>query len=93
MLPVKTIGVDNVAYSKLPNSCQQWELTLLLTIAIRATKIMVVEISVGCSFHSYLTSGRHYASCQTIGADNADYIATLNPEGGMLPVNYRSSQP
>ena len=54
---------------------------------------MVVEISVGCSFHSYLTSGRHYASCQTIGADNADYIATLNPEGGMLPVNYRSSQP
>ena len=30
------------SFSKLPNSCQQWELTFLSTVAFRATKILTI---------------------------------------------------
>ena len=43
-------------FSEPSNSCQQWELTFLSTVAFRATEFlstMGVDIPVDCSFQSY----------------------------------------
>ena len=34
-----------IAFRALPKSCQQWELTLLSTVAFRATKILTTLIA------------------------------------------------
>ena len=75
------------SFSKLPKSCQCWELTFLLTAAFRATKILstvAINILVDRSFQSYQIS-------TTLRADVAvAFIASKNLEDAMLPVNYWS---
>ena len=54
MLPVNYRNWQR-SFSKLPKSCQQWELTSLSTVAFRATKILWivgVDIPVDRSFQS-----------------------------------------
>ena len=89
MLPVNYRSWQR-SFSKLPNSCQQLELTLLSTADFRAIKILLtvwVDIPVDRSFQSYQNPDNfnNWRSCSL-------FRATKNLEDTMPPVKYGSWQ-